>query len=330
MFPDVSIIIPAYNTEAYIAKAIDSALSQTLENIEVIVVDDASTDHTVEIVQQFTDPRLILLKNPQNMGVSAARNRALEQAKGRWIAVLDSDDWYAPNRLENLLEIAESWQADLIIDDLNLVQNHQSSPWSTLLRESGEMIIKPWAIDPIFYVKTGFYGERGLHLGLCKPLFRRSFLQQQQLRYQETQQVVEDFQLVLQCLLQGAEMIFVPEAYYFYRSRPGSLVTHSRLRHIQQFQSVLIDFIKQEEVQKNVELVSVISQSLLILKRNEQYYRVIEPLKQRRLILVASSAIRNPYFFVHLFKQLHLIIWRRYRYYILKDKLVYEIVYRRN
>jgi succinoglycan biosynthesis protein ExoO len=107
MDPEVSIIVPAYNTEAYIAKAIDSALTQTLTNIEVIVVDDASGDQTVEVIQQFTDPRLQLLQNPQNLGVSASRNRAIQKARGQWIAVLDSDDWYVPNRLETLLNIAK-------------------------------------------------------------------------------------------------------------------------------------------------------------------------------------------------------------------------------
>lgn len=330
MDPEVSIIVPAYNTEAYIAKAIDSALTQTLTNIEVIVVDDASGDQTVEVIQQFTDPRLQLLQNPQNLGVSASRNRAIQKARGQWIAVLDSDDWYVPNRLETLLNIAKKKKADLVIDDLHLIRNNESFPWSTLLQESGETITDIWPIDPVFYVKTGLYGKQGLHLGLCKPLFRRSFLHKHCLLYDETQRVVEDFHLVLRCLIHGASMLFVPSPYYFYRSRPDSLVTRSKLRHIEQFRDAILSVIQRDTVQRNSELVSALSGSLAILKRNEHYYKVVEPLKQKKLLAALMAAIDNPCFFIYFMQQLRFILLRRYRYYILRNKFVYEITCRQN
>jgi succinoglycan biosynthesis protein ExoO len=330
MAPEVSIVIPTHNTAAYIARAIDSVLNQTLTNLEVIVVDDASSDRTVEVIQHFTDPRLQLLRNPQNMGVSASRNRALRQARGQWIAVLDADDWYAPNRLETLVRIAEEKQADLVIDDLYLIQNNQTFSWGTLLQESGETIHEIRAIDPVFYVKTGLHGERGLHLELCKPLFRRSFLQQHHLLYNENQQVGEDFHLVLRCLVHGASMFFVPKPYYFYRSRPDSLLTHSQIRQIQQFQAAILSLIPQESVQRNSELVSALAENLALLKRNEHYYKVVEPLKQKKLFAALTAAIQHPYFFVRLMRQLRLIVWRRYQHYILEHTLVYEIAYRKN
>jgi succinoglycan biosynthesis protein ExoO len=328
MIPEVSIIIPAYNAESYIAKAIDSALNQTLTNIEVIVVDDASTDRTVEVIQYFTDPRLQLLQNPQNLGVSASRNRAIQKARGQWIAVLDSDDWYVPNRLETLLHIAKKKQADLVIDDLHLIQNNESFPWSTLLQESGETITDIRPIDPVFYVKTGLYGEQGLHLGLCKPLFRCSFLHQHCLLYDETQHLVEDFHLVLRCLIHGAFMLFVPSPYYFYRSRPDSLVTRSKLRHIEQFRDAILSVIQRDSVQRNAELVSALSESLAILKRNEHYYKVVEPLKQKKLFAALTAAVENPHFVIYFMRQLRFILLRRYRYYILRNKFVYEITCR--
>lgn len=328
--PEVSIIVPAYNTEAYIKEAIDSALSQTLTNIEVIVVDDASTDRTVELIQQFTDPRLQLLQNSKNLGVSASRNRALQHARGKWIAVLDSDDWYAPNRLEELLKIAEEKQLDLMIDDLHLIQDNEPSPWSTLLQESGETITEIHPIDPVFYVKTGLYGEQGLHLGLCKPLFRRSFLDQHRLLYDETQRVVEDFHLVLRCLIHGASMLFVPNPYYFYRSRPNSLVTGSKIRHIQQFQVAILSLLYQDVVMRNAELVSALSESLAILRESEHYYKVVEPLKQKKFLTALIAAVKNPYFYIRFLNQLRPILWRRYQYFILGDKFVYEISHRKS
>lgn len=131
MNPRVSIIIPAYNTDNYIKQAIESALGQTESRIEVIVVDDASTDKTVEVVRTFTDQRLKLLVNESNKGPSYSRNRALKEAKGEWVALLDSDDWYAPNRLEKLLQVAYQKNADLIADDMHLIADDTDSSHNT-------------------------------------------------------------------------------------------------------------------------------------------------------------------------------------------------------
>jgi len=98
MNPKVSVIIPAYNTEKYISQAIESALTQTEQSVEVIVVNDASTDATLEVVKSFSDERLTLINNEYNRGAGYARNRAIQESRGEWVAVLDSDDWYAPER----------------------------------------------------------------------------------------------------------------------------------------------------------------------------------------------------------------------------------------
>ena len=89
---DISVIIAAYNVESYIERAIQSALSQEGVGLEVIVVDDCSSDETVNIVRSIKDKRLVLVQHDVNQGPGAARNTAIEKAKGQWIAVLDGDD----------------------------------------------------------------------------------------------------------------------------------------------------------------------------------------------------------------------------------------------
>lgn len=330
MNPTISVIIPAYNTASYISRAIESALGQTLENIEVIVIDDASTDNTLEVVKSFSDSRLTVIVNEKNMGVSNARNRALKIAQGEWIAVLDSDDWYAADRLEKLLLIAKAENADIVIDDLNLIQQDDTSPWSTLLKESGEEIFDLKPIDPIYFVETGMYGQKGLHLGLSKPIFKRDFLLQHGIEYDGRKQVVEDFHFMLQCLVKEAHLIFVPQAYYFYRSRLGSLVTQSKVRHINQCQSSIQEFLQQNIVQNNKQLTRTLHQSLSVLHKYKTYYSVVEPLKQKKYGKAMVEAMRNPYFFIHFLFELRAILVRRLRYYFLKDKLVYEMVYGKN
>ncbi len=97
----VSIIMPSFQTGSYIDSAIRSVLDQSYENWELIIVDDASTDETDRVVEGFlSDPRIRYFKNENNCGAALSRNRALREARGRWIAFLDSDDLWLPEKLE--------------------------------------------------------------------------------------------------------------------------------------------------------------------------------------------------------------------------------------
>jgi len=97
--PVVSVILPTYNRAAFLAAAVDSVLTQTFQNFELIVVDDGSTDATPDVVQAYSDQRLVYLRQ-NNYGRSAARNKAIGHARGSLIAFLDSDDEYLPGKLE--------------------------------------------------------------------------------------------------------------------------------------------------------------------------------------------------------------------------------------
>lgn len=104
----VSIIMPSYNTAGYISETIESVLAQTYTNWELIIVDDCSTDNTDEVVKTFlTDKRIKYLKNEKNSGAAVSRNYALREAKGKWIAFLDSDDLWLPEKLEKQIAFME-------------------------------------------------------------------------------------------------------------------------------------------------------------------------------------------------------------------------------
>lgn len=96
----VSIIMPSYNTAQYIEESIQSVYRQTYTNWELIIVDDCSTDNTDEVVTAIQDSRIKYIKNEKNSGAAESRNRALREAKGKWIAFLDSDDLWYPEKLE--------------------------------------------------------------------------------------------------------------------------------------------------------------------------------------------------------------------------------------
>lgn len=324
MNPEVSVIIPAYNTESYIARAIASALDQTLHNIEVLVVDDASTDSTAEVARRFQDERVRVLVNDQNMGAAGARNRALREARGNWIAVLDSDDWYAPERLERLLQVAQAEQADMVADDLYYVQDGSDTPLSTLIQGSGHTITEIRRVDPVFFVETDVYGQQGLHLGLSKPLMRRQFLIKHGIEYDLSLRLGQDFWLYMNCLINGARYFLVPEPYYYYRFRPNSLVKQSKIARLDGYCRAAQSFLQKEQVRSNPRLVRSLSHNLAIFRRNRAYYRVVEPLKQQQYFTALLAAVQNPYFFVHFAGQLGNILQRRWRYYFQKNTLAYE------
>ncbi|CAM5191010.1 hypothetical protein UACE39S_04176 [Ureibacillus acetophenoni] len=120
--PKISVIMPVYNSEKYLNLAINSILSQTFKDFELIIVNDASTDRSEEIVLSYDDSRIVYLKNNENYGVSYSVNRAIEMAQGEYIARADSDDIYYSERLEQQFEILESYhKINICSFDLELI-----------------------------------------------------------------------------------------------------------------------------------------------------------------------------------------------------------------
>lgn len=141
----VSIIMPSYNTGKYIAESIKSVQAQTYENWELIIVDDCSTDNTENIVAAFfSDKRVRYLKNEKNSGAAVSRNRALREAKGRWIAFLDSDDLWKPEKLQK--QISFMMQNQYAFSYTNYVEIDENS------KENGISVTGPKRIT-----KRGMY-----------------------------------------------------------------------------------------------------------------------------------------------------------------------------
>jgi len=100
--PTVSVIIPTYNNASFLGEAVESVLSQTYKKIEILVVDDGSTDTTAQVIEKYKEQVRYLYK--ENGGVSSARNRGLEEARGEWVAFLDADDLWLPDKLQSQME----------------------------------------------------------------------------------------------------------------------------------------------------------------------------------------------------------------------------------
>lgn len=126
----VSIVMPSYNGEKYILETIKSVQNQTYANWELLIVDDCSTDNTETVIKSVNDSRIRLLKNPKNSGAAVSRNYALREAKGKWIAFLDSDDLWYPQKLEKQLKFMTKNNLKFTYTDYRIVYpNGEKSPY---------------------------------------------------------------------------------------------------------------------------------------------------------------------------------------------------------
>ena len=133
----VSIVMPLYNCEKYIAKSIESVLSQTYQDWELLIVDDCSTDKSVEVVKSYNDKRIKLLSNEHNSGAALSRNYALREAKGKWIAFLDSDDTWVRTKLEEQLQFMEENNYAFTYSDYRICNGDK---WEDVIRTAPNKI----------------------------------------------------------------------------------------------------------------------------------------------------------------------------------------------
>ncbi len=123
--PQISVVMPAYNHAAYVAEAIQSVLSQTLQDLELIIVNDGSADETEKVILGFDDARIRYF-HQTNRGAHHALNRGIALARGEYIAIINSDDVYLGNRLEIMLDALQRNNLDFVISDINLIDEHSA------------------------------------------------------------------------------------------------------------------------------------------------------------------------------------------------------------
>jgi glycosyltransferase involved in cell wall biosynthesis len=202
--PTVSIIVPTYNRASYVKEAIRSALVQTFPDLEVIIVDDGSTDNTFEVVKRFNDPRIRFIYQP-NSGRSTARNRGMEAARGEYIALLDDDDLFLPEKLDKQISYLESHKdIDLVAVGARIIDG-QGNPTG---------IIFPWENQPELTLKNCLYA---CPLLTCSVVFRRKSLECLDHWFDKNISLGEDKDFFLRMLIAGCRMSWIKEILCLYR-----------------------------------------------------------------------------------------------------------------
>lgn len=219
--PDVSVVIPAFNAERFLQRAVASVRAQTCGAFEIVVVDDGSTDGTAALAERLReeDDRIIVVRLPANRGVAAARNAALAIARGAWIAPLDADDAFAPARLETLLREARALHADMLADNLRICEAGRPAA----LAFDPDVVVRSRPMSLARFITLDQPHRLRTAIGYMQPIIRRAFLLQHVLRYDETLIIGEDFDLYARAIARGARLHFVPDAYYDVTVRNESL-----------------------------------------------------------------------------------------------------------
>ena len=224
--PDVSVIVPARNEASRIEAALASVSASKEIRIEVIVVNDGSTDATVDVVTALGDTRVRILSTTEGArGLSQARNLGIAAARGVWIAFLDADDAWAPGRLDAILEAADRHAADFVADDVLIESTDPGtgtvSSVSTLLIDRG--LSAPTDGHPLsldHFVRHD--------LGIIKPVIARALIVDQDLRFGD--HTTEDFAFWFRCIRVARRPVMLGRPTYRYRRDAGTVTLSAPTR----------------------------------------------------------------------------------------------------
>ena len=221
--PRLSIVVPVYKVEKYLSKCIDSILSQTFTDFELILVDDGSPDHCGEICDKYADKdERIKVIHQKNKGVSAARNAALDLAEGTYLGFVDSDDWIEPDMFQSMVEFADEKKADIVICGVNYCE------------DSGSFIRRGLIGNDEFdreKLLINLYGTPNPIGGTCcNKIFLHSKVKD--IRFRPDLAMAEDWVYLFECFECCGIGAQIPGCYYNVRERPNSATRSNKVQSI--------------------------------------------------------------------------------------------------
>lgn len=222
----VSVIIPIYNVEKYLGDCLNSVTNQTLREIEIICVNDCSTDNSGIIAKSFAekDQRIILLENDRNMGLSETRNRGLKIASGRYVYFLDSDDFILLDALEKLYALAEKDKLDLILFDSKMIFENESLK-NEMKRD--DLFAAKSKYPEILTGKEYFFASRN-NDDMREPVWiqfvKRKVLEDKSIRFFKGL-LHEDILYSFLLMMNAQRVRCINEQYHFYRRRENAITT---------------------------------------------------------------------------------------------------------
>lgn len=215
----VSAIVPIYNVEQYLSMCVHSIMQQTLKDIEIILIDDGSTDRSGKLADYFQqqDSRIKVI-HQENKGLSAARNVGLDMAQGTYIAFVDSDDWIVKNAFEKLVLTAEAVDADMVMGEM-LFRYESGRSKVKFKKKNIENFNLPLKGSDCFVKLQAIESYAPM---ACNYLYKRKFIEKHHFRFALTIHEDELWTLTLMCL--ADRVLVIDFIFYVYRQREGSIL----------------------------------------------------------------------------------------------------------
>ena len=280
--PKISIIIPVYNSEKYIKKCLDSICTQTLKEIEIICVNDGSTDLSIKIIYDFlqNDKRITIVNQP-NLGVGAARKNGIQHASADYIGFIDSDDYVENNYFENLLNIAISEDADIVVTGDIYEFNEKLNIKRNLLKYDYKENLTDLERCKLFVLQTG----------LCNKIYKKTLATKALSYYDNNRNDGEDAQYLLFLFFFAKIITYSNTARYYYRINEDSIsrrnITINDIFNIYNMYNntyIKLNFIQNKSIYKNY----------LLKRRNMHIYKkicLLPNLQQRITFLLRTGSL---------------------------------------
>lgn len=310
----VSVIIPVYNTGEYLAGCVESVRGQTLADLEIILVDDGSTDGSGELCDRYgeKDPRIRVL-HQANGGSTSARNAGLRASRGEYVGFVDSDDWMEPGMYEGLLDACVENGADMAVSvkycnrEKSEYREQPGVPEGVYDRESPG---RELARNLIYTVD----GRRGISPNLYDKLFKRELLCRHQFAVDERIRYGEDDACVYGCLLDAGRVVILDRAWYHYRIREGSVCHTGDDTYFEQvawlYRQLRETFLRQPEPGILMEQLNRYMMEFILRGINRQFgfgygvvvpfylppFRTLQERGVRRLVLYGAGNVGQDYF----------------------------------
>lgn len=309
--PLVSVVIPAFNAEATLAGTVASAQRQSLWDIEILIIDDASTDDTLALARRLAaaDPRVKVIAAGENRGPAGARNLGLAAATGDWIALLDADDAFEPGRLAQLLHLARDCGADLLAD--NLLLEDEGGRTEPMLPPGEAAGCAPMSAADFLRGNLPDPARPRRSYGFLKPLIARGFLVSNGLRYDEDLRFAEDFAFYLACFSAGARFWLSPLPLYRYRLRADSLTACHSTEDLRRLRSVDHRLLRDPGQAGGRDFMKALKRHQQSIDQRLQWRVVIDEVKRGAWLRALRAGCAGWHVFTYVSAQLAVEVWRR-------------------
>ena len=282
--PKVSVIVPAFNVEKYISKCLLSLVNQTLKDIEIIVINDGSTDKTLEIVQKFEElDKRIKIINQENQKQGAARNRGMEIAEGEYVGFVDSDDWVDLDYFEKLYLAVKKYNSDIALATNVRIGNGKTKKRLNIEKEEFVTSLQD-KIDISHQAKNPCPTNK---------IYRREMLAMNNVKWPEGV-YCEDKLFTIQAIYYANGLVTVPEVNYYYFRNPNSTVnSKAKFNHKDKnnARKAVVEFLKEKNVDIKDEKFWFIKKEIKFL--NFSIYLIKESLHKQKLYLFKIIPIKE-------------------------------------